>query len=200
MNNVTQAARAFCRARRTYHTQFRDYFQCQVQTLNTDRFWQLQSVFAYEVYNSRFGYDRTNGVEQAAGEFFRKPSAGHFAAYGRRDVPVYTLDEAVRFARTWRHITNQLYQPLFDVVSDRGDDAYGDLLDSLPLAGRDIVGRALRAGGRNSTGLSGNAQLEQAVTQACIEQDRCEFAELILHGENYISMHLAEAAQKYFAL
>ena len=134
--NVKKVASAFRAAQENYHDAFRDYFANEITSLPDDQFWQLQPVFRDDVITFRFAYKRTNGMEQAARELFRKPLAGDFKGRGNGDVPRNSLHEAMQFAKTWRNLQSHLYQPLFDIVQDRGDDAYGDLLDALPLAGR----------------------------------------------------------------
>lgn len=169
-----------------YAKAFRRHFHDSVTVLTDDRFWALQPVFRSEVCKFRFNYGRSNGVEQAARELFRKPLAGDFD-----DSPTYTLDEAVQFAKTWPSIQNRLYRPLFDVVQDRGDDAYGDLLDSLPLAGREVVEKAIAGDFANER------QFESAVLEGCAGDET--LAKFILHGENYAAMALADAARDAFA-
>ena len=102
------------------------------------------------------------------------------------------LDAAVGLTRFEAEYKGRLYQPLFDVVKDRGDDAYGDLLDALPLAGRDLVQKSLDREFGNCR------QFEQTVGGVC--QDCPQLAELILHGENYVAMSLLDAARDYFAI
>ena len=190
--NVQGAATAYRAAEQNYHAAFRDYFDGEITPLPEDRFWQLQRVFVREVVTYRFGYGRSNGVEQAARELFRKPLADDFHGRGDDDAPRYSLREAIQFARSWRELSRRLYRPLFDVVEGRGDDAYGDLLDALPLAGREVVHKSLDHAYGN------HRQFEQDVRDACGDQPR--LAELILHGENYVAMALMEAAQEYFAI
>jgi hypothetical protein len=186
MQDLNQKAIAYCEAKKQYNTAFRDYFANQVTELPEDRFWELQAVFQRDVCTFRFGYKRTNGVEQAAGEFFRKPLANDFGK-----APTYSLEEAISFAKSWQGWRGRLYEPLFDVVEDRGDDAYGDLLDALPLAGRDLVGKA-------QAGEFGNQQqFDAAVLEGYGGND--QLAKLILHGENYVAMSLCDGAQEYFA-
>jgi len=186
MDDLRLKAMAYREAKENYGTAFRDYFTNQVIELPADRFWELQAVLRGEVCTFRFGYKRTNGVEQACREFFRKPVADDFGKYAS-----YSLEEAVSFAKSWQGWRGRLYQPLLDVVEDRGDDAYGDLLDALPLAGRDLVCKAL-------AGEFGNQrQFDAAVLEGC--NGNQQLAKLILHGENYVAMSLADAAQEYFA-
>jgi hypothetical protein len=159
-----------------------------------DRFWELAWVLRNEVYQFRFGYGRTNGVQDAASEFFRKPYADDFGPNFRSAEPTYTLDEAIQLAKTWRHVTRDLYDPLFDVVEGRSDDAYGDLLDALPLAGRDVVQKAL------DREFGNNIQFERAVCDVCQARGQGKMADLILHGENYVATALYDAASRFFAI
>ena len=138
MDYLKQKAIAYRNAEANYNTAFREHFDNHVNELPEDRFWELQAVFRGEVCTFRFAYGRTNGVEQAAREFFRKPLANDF---GNR--PSYSLEEAISFAKSWQEWRRKLYRPLFDVVEGRGDDAYGDLLDALPLVGRDVIEEVL---------------------------------------------------------
>jgi len=190
--HVTQAARQFQAAQEQYHWAFRDYLAHEVAVLSDDRFWQIQAVFVREVICFRFGYNRTNGVEQAAREMFRKPLAGDFSSRDDQPPLQYTLAEATQFAKSWQQLSRRLYRPLFDLVTDRGDDSYGDLLDALPLAGRTVIETSLAGGYRD------HACFEQAVRTAC---HPCpQLAALILHGEQYIGMLLGDAARDYFAM
>ena len=186
MHDLEQKAIAFREAKEEYNRSFRDYFAKSVTELPEDRFWQLQAVLCGEIRRFVLGYRRTNGVEQAAREFFRKPSADDFGK-----APQYSLEEAISFAKGWQEWRGRLYQPLFDVVKDRGDDAYGDLLDALPLVGRDVVQEVL------GSEFGNQEQFEAAVFVGC--DGSKQFTELILHGENYVGMNLAEAAMAYFA-
>ena len=186
MHDLTNKAIAYREAREHYNTVFRDHFANQVTELPEDRFWELQAVLRIEVCRFMFGYKRTNGVEQAAREFFRKPLADDFGK-----ATNYSLEEAIRFAKTWDGWRQKLYQPLFDIVEDRGDDAYGDLLDALPLAGPGLISKAL------AREFGNQRQFDAGVLDGCGGNE--QLAKLILHGENYVAMSLADAAQEYFA-
>lgn len=190
--NIRDAAQAFRAAQENYNTAFRHHFAHDIAPLPDDDFWKLHAVFVRAVVTFCFGYKRSNGVEQAARELFRKPLAGDFGGHGQGAVSRYTLHEALQFAKSWAALTRRLYQPLSKVVQDRGDDAYGDLLDALPLAGRDVVRQAL---GRE---YGNDRQFEQAVRDSC--PDCPQLAELILRGENYVGMSLEDAARDYVAI
>lgn len=101
------------------------------------------------------------------------------------------MEEAIQFAKSWQGWRGKLYQPLFNVVKDRGDDAYGDLLDALPLVGREVVQEVL------GSEFGNQEQFDAAVFVGC--DGSKQLTELILHGENYVGMTLADAAQESFA-
>jgi hypothetical protein len=190
MKSIQQVATRYRRSRQVYEKAFRCFFQEQVQALPTARFWELQPVFADAVHTYRFGYDRTNGVEQAAGEFFRKALAQDFHGFGSRDIPAYALTEALQFAKRWRTLASELDDALSQVVEHRSDDAYGDLLDALPLAGHDLCTQALDGRFRE------NSDLEDGVRLACSATPG--MTRLILRGENYVATALYDAAREYY--
>ena len=129
-------------------------------------------------------------MEQAAGEFFRKALAKDFHGFGARDIPVYSLPEALQFAKRWRTLASELDDALSQVVEHRSGDAYGDLLDALPLAGHDVCTQALAGRFRD------NRDLEDGVRLAC--QATPGMTNFILRGENYVAMALYEAAREYY--
>ena len=188
--NLNQAAQQFRAAQASYQAAFRAYFD-ELAPLADPQFWQLQPIFTEEVCRFRFRYGRTQGVEQAAEELFRRPLAAACGA-GNENRCDYSLEDATRFAKAWEGLRRRLYRPLFDIIEDRSDDGYGDLLDALPLAGAGVVEAALQGA------LANHQQFEHAVREAC---QRCpQLANLILEGENYVGMHLYDAAQQAFAL
>jgi hypothetical protein len=190
--NIHETATAFRTAEQHYHVAFRDFFANEVTTLPNDRFWQIQGAFVREVVTYRFAYVRSNGVEQAARELFRKPLGDDFDGRDGGAATRYSMHEAIRFARTWRELIRRLYRPLFEVIEGRGDDAYGDLLDALPLAGREVVQKSL------DYAYSSHRRFERAVRDAF--EDQPQMAVLILHGESYVAMSLYEAGRDYFAI
>ncbi len=77
--NVRNAARDFRTAEQNFQSAFRNYFTDEISALSYDRFWQLQPIFRDEVIDFRLHYGRSNGIEQAARESFRKPLAADFS-------------------------------------------------------------------------------------------------------------------------
>lgn len=168
----------------------------------SDRFWQIMPFFTKEVFQRVFYYgDKRNGVNSAAWEFFRVPLT-YKNCIGRHEEP-YTMDEAMSFAATFSVVSSVLYRPMFDVVKDRGDDSYGDLLDSLAHGGKTVFHACLSGKYKN------NKDIEEALTEVfqttTIMEDTdkvvppAKFVKWVMHGENYNDMMLRDAAKKCFA-
>lgn len=107
---------------------------CQTLTsLSEDRFWQLVYVLKKLIIERKS--DKLSDIRMAIDEFARKAYANDFG-----DLPfVYTFEEVLRFYVTWERY--YLDDELSEFVDDRGDDSTYDLLDSLPLAGKEIYNK-----------------------------------------------------------
>ena len=171
--NLITAAYQLDNWKSRWNKQFRAFFEAQ-KPLSADRFWELLPLFRSEIVH-QYQFN----VKNAAYEFFRKPAC---------DAVSYTLDEALRFAVTYRQMSEALYTPLFDVITDRGDDSYGDLLDAMPLAGRVIYEKCL------SKYYGNNVAIETA-----IGDEVPKLARFIMRGENYIRSTLIDAASERYS-
>jgi hypothetical protein len=171
----------YCRlaeAKANYHKLFQEFFK-ELEPLEDGQFWSLlKNTFVPEVLrafvNKTPGYISTT----AAHNLFCQPIKSSIS-----------FDTGLHFAATWRLKTKELYTPLFDIVENRGDDAYGDLLDSLPLLGHKFYERCLAGDFKN------NKDFENEVKLTCKTEG---FAKFILHGENYFAMHLWDKAEEFF--
>jgi rubrerythrin len=119
----------------------------------------------------------------------------------------------MRFAKTYERKAASLYKPLFEVAEGRGDDSYGDLLDNLPLIGREAYEKALNGYFGNEEALKDAARegFKDAVTASL----RCSWSKteptkeeitkrverLVSHifsGENYNRTALNEKGREVF--
>jgi hypothetical protein len=170
-----------------------------IEPLEDGRFWDLLKHYRSEVIQYVMLYGRD--TESAADEFFRKSTFGSM-----RGVD-WNFDEAMAFIAAYEIKVKSLYQPLFDIVEGRGDDGYGDLLDSLPLAGRETYEKCL------TRKFFDNEEFEDFVKHSAqtIITKHCssgfqldtnkvviKFQKHILNGENYNRMKLREQAEKFF--
>jgi hypothetical protein len=199
---VVQLASAHMKAQVEYAHAFSDYLREQ-PLLPIKRFWELVAKYRGLVIErlapSFAGAVQVgNATERAADEFFRIPHAyGRHTPKGVRERrPAWNFDEAIQFANHYGTIDDEKYKPLFDVVKGRGDDAYGDLLDSLTLLGPEFHQQCL-------DGLRNNEAFEEAVAltiaKVCPNAKIPQFTRYVLRGENYNAMHLREMAQQFFA-
>lgn len=101
------------------------------------------------------------------------------------------LMDAVRFVKFLKEFKDVAYKSLHEVIKDRGDDAYGDLVDSVIMAGDVVVQRIC-------CGAYRKGDYERFV-QDVKEGSGEKLAKIILEGENYIEMFTIEKIQEFFA-
>lgn len=88
---------------------------------------------------------------------------------------------------TIEEIKSQAGEALYDIVKAKGDDDYGDLIDSIFLAGPNVVGKIL------SRNYKDEETLKADIKSQCGEI----VFNIIWNGENYFSMRLEEVAKKF---
>lgn len=207
LEEATEAALVHRRATAKYSKAFRHYFNTIVEPLEADRFWQILEQVYRPLVIARINRDSV--VKDSAHELFRG------CMYDNR-TPTISFDDLIRFARSWEPVRKTAYQPLFEVVEGRGDDGYGDLLDSLVLVGREVHEACVRRDYGN------NDVFERNVTEALhsavddfvnarkndpwsnwnderTQGVKDKLVGFVLHGENYNAMRLEEAASYWFA-
>jgi len=160
---------------RAFHTMFPALSDAE------DRFWDILKFYR-KIVIENIGKSYKNAPE----EFFRQTICER--ADGSTESG-YSYTEALAFVNAYHVCKDRLYKPLFGVVTDRGDDSYGDLIDSFPLLGRKLYEQAMKKQISNVDDIV----LETAKTAL----DK-KLALYVLHGENYNGMGLNDAAQKYF--
>jgi hypothetical protein len=146
-------------------------FWATVKPIGKSRFWELLKLFRNEIEVYCFNYKRTNGVEDAAWEFFRKVLTGQAS---------YSAQEAYGFVKAYEKIKS-LLDKKHAALSDYCGDGFGDLMDSLPLAGEEFFGRRFTT----------ESDLNCAVNELGVNWSN------FIHGENYVEMMLEDAAKKY---
>jgi rubrerythrin len=149
--------------------------------LTDDEFWSILAVYRKEVLSSI----RAGRKSEASAHNLQC----RMESRGEQKAALY-----MRFAKTYELKASKLYKPLFEVVEGRGDDGYGDLLDNLPLIGREVYEKAL-------DGYYGN---ESALRDAVLESFKGTVKEAerlisyIFNGENYNQMSLNEKGREVF--
>jgi len=153
-------------------------------------FWSMVSLLCAEVAQRK-----NRGIDvskHACREFCRKSISEELSfltSQDQRKVEIHiSLDDIQRMLVTWREITLDLFDPLFE-PAERGDDSYNDLLDTLPLAGEEFYQNALKKT------FDSNKELHEAVGKAV---NNPFLKKTILNGENYFRRELRNAITTYF--
>lgn len=157
-----------------------------VEPMGDDEFYDALAVLADGAVR-----DRKRGVKSAIHNFF---CATVWQSYGRCPSAFNGLSglEAwqlmARFLKRYEQLKSQLSKKCNDLPGlERGDDGYGDLMDSLPLAGRFVVTGLLE------DDIANFKQLEKAISDHPLK-------DFILDGENYITMTLEDKLRDAFAM
>ena len=174
-------------ARREYKAAFEAY-KLAAPDLSAARFWELLAAFRKLVAERLRSGREVQAAKQAAQEFARR------AWVGMDPFQPDTLAEVAAFARRYAALSEEL-GAAFDALGDdleleRSDDAYSDLLDALPLAGKSVCERVLKKKFKT------NGEFEKAV-RAAVLADGPAVGRFILEGENYIDHCLDKALRHY---
>lgn len=150
--------------------------------LDDDGFWTCVDTLR-DCIEER-GVGERGSVEHGADEFMRRASCGG------------TLDEALRFAKTYRVWKSRLAKALRDVVKG-GDDGFGDLCDALPVAGmRKVCEVAVAGDYASERSLFAAVRVANlGLNHAKDEKAWPEFAK----GEWYVEMMLDDKASYFYA-
>jgi hypothetical protein len=184
---LKELAVAKAKAEKAYRQAFEVYWS-KVKPIPDDRFFEIVKLYVKEIFTFKFQLGRTDGVEEAAWELFRKALCHEEG---------YSGDELVKFAKTYEAMKDRLYDPLFDLVEGKGDDGYGDLIDNLPLLG-DKLFKSLESKEFGNPTLV-RQKIEKAGGRAFAISEG-QAMKFIWGGENYNSMGLRDAAEKYLYL
>jgi len=169
--NITSAAKSLSEAQINFDKEWHKYF-ASIPLLDRKRFWELVPHLISNLDVRDFD------SKKACREFVRKSECEEN----------YTFDEAMRFSRAWDAYKSDLHSSqMFDEINfGKSDDGYGDLIDSLPLAGAEFMGRCLVGD------FAGNKDFFEALVQVT------PFAKQIYDGENYFGVFLEDSVKEFF--
>ena len=162
-------------AQEKFDTAWNNFYKHTVPLLDLARFWQIVDSLKNRLINCDFN------AEAAIQEMFR---LSQVPSSTRKE---FSFSELVQFAKTWDELSGNLYEPLFEVITGKSDDGYGDLLDSLPLAGKVIYEQCLKGQIKNNQDL-----LDKIHSQ----ENSHHLPDFIFNGENYFAMNLMDTAKK----
>jgi diadenosine tetraphosphate (Ap4A) HIT family hydrolase len=150
-----------------------------------DRFWQLLEHLR-ELIKGNLERGAGEVILHAAREFFRQA----YVTEPPLEPHEYLMEEALQWMQAYESLTRKLDLALADLYEFHGD-SFGDLIDSLPLGGRELCERALKTSARSRDGFLD----EQEVSEA-IKALPPPWSHLVAH-ENYVNSCLREKAHEY---
>lgn len=164
---------------------FREAFKELWQTiprmpLDGGQFWCIMSDFR-RIYGRSLSLCGPRGASEHACDEFVRQSVNEERRHR-------TLGDCMKFTRQWDLLTDKMYQPLFNVIKSKNDDSYGDFLDAFPLAGKEVIDRALTTGNKGF-------EVESDITDALSKDNH---RKIIWEGENYFRMNLEDACRKFY--
>lgn len=168
------------------------------ELLPADRFWQIHRVLVDELIQAWREYGRHRHiVRDVVDEMFRKVFVDELEVRSSTAVDKVvtvnkvTFDDLMKFANNWTAIGDKLYHTLFEVVTAPSDDAYGDFLDNLPLAGRRVIATLLEPEKNKITD-------NELVRRTIANKGEDGLLGFIWSGEHYFRQTFDDAAKKWF--
>jgi hypothetical protein len=183
--DIIEKARAQFAANEAYEAAFRAHMHT-FKPLDTETFWVvLDSLKDNLVSGLKAGRKVESEVHNLMCTFVH----GSYRVAPIKDWPEDKMgrwENMVRFLRCYELVSHNLSIKMDRMPGlERGDDGYGDLMDSLPLAGREIV-RAI-----TEDEIANYKQLEKALVEHPLKK-------FVLGGENYVRMALEEKLKEQF--
>lgn len=147
--------------------------------LDDDNFFDLLGGL-----QSALQYRRLKDSKHGCEEFVRSMCFDRGRQYNNDMMSGWIL--VARFLGDYQRLVSRLHKKLWSLPGlERGDDGFGDLCDSLPLAGEAVITKVMDGD------IANFRQLEAAIPDEAMRK-------FTLHGENYIRMFIEEfLVEKY---
>src|SRR5437773_3492877 len=130
LSELQQLAKAHLLAKSAFNRAYCRFWQAEVKPCSEDTGWKLLEVFRGEVEEYRFKLKRREeGIKQAAWEIFRQELVGEVD---------YCFEDVVGFVKWYGTLKSKIGRAIGHLYEFHGD-SFGDLVDSYPLAGRELV-------------------------------------------------------------
>lgn len=183
LDDLICKAKTMLLAKSRFNGAWLSYWVNHVKPCDEPTFNRLLPVYRGFVDKFVFGYKRGDvGVAQAARELFRQVCTGEAS---------WTWEEAAGFVKSYEQLKGRVGAAIAHLFEFHGD-GFGDLHDSLPLAGDAVVQRCLATHPRSARprreGFLDEAELTEAVKAL-----GPQWGKLILNGENYVASSLESA-------
>lgn len=214
LESSIRSARVLRKAQEDYDRLMRNYGAAVEinKPLPEATFWRITETFRTLILQALVT-KRPEPVHWAADEMFRLATYNNAANWWETKLKMYTPSffETLNYAFTYSQYRRECYR-LFDDIKQvsencgRGDDAFGDLVDGLPMLGHTFYKRMMakkfydyphfvKITRKTVAGFV--TDLGDDYKNVADELTK-KFSRLILEGENYFGMTLEDAAKEWF--
>jgi hypothetical protein len=186
---VWDLAKAYLLAQSTFNRAFCRFWHAEVQPCSDESGRKILGVFrnAVETFRLKSGRDEL-GMNHAARELFR------LTLVGEAD---YSFDEAAEFVKWYERLKNAIGVAIAHLFEFHGD-SFGDLIDAYPLAGPELVKRALASHPKSDRPRREGFLDEQELHDAVREKLGPGWYKVICRSENYVVHSLEVACYKCY--
>jgi hypothetical protein len=150
-----------------------------------DRFWKLLDHFR-KLIKSNLDRKRGEPIVSAACEFFRLALVTELPL----EEDEYLMEEALQWLRGYNALKKKLDKALADLYEFHGD-SFGDMIDSMPLGGRELCERAMKTAPRCRDGFLSEEEVSEMIKALPEPWGK------LVSNEIYITSTLEEKAQEY---
>jgi diadenosine tetraphosphate (Ap4A) HIT family hydrolase len=188
-DQLAKLAKDHLLARSAFNRAYCRWWESEVKPCSDETGWKLLEAFCSEVEKYHFKLRRSEqSIEKAAWEIFRRELVSE-ADYGLEDV--------VGFVKWYGVLKNKISRAIGHLYEFHGD-SFADLVDSYPLAGRELAERALATYPQSDRPRREGFLDEREVTDAVLEKLGSEWHKLICLGVNYVANALEVACRKCY--
>jgi hypothetical protein len=184
VDDVFRLAKTFLLARSAFNRAYCKSWYGEVQPSSDEVGWKLLEQLRLIITRYYFAFRRhERGIEQASRELFR------LELVGQAD---YSFEDAVGFVKWYGVLKGKIDESIAHLYEFHGD-SFGDLVDAYPLAGQELVQRALASREHGSASRRQGFLDEAELRDALREKLGVPWYRLICRGANYV-MHALEMA------
>jgi hypothetical protein len=189
LGEIPKLAKAHLLAKSAFNEAYSCSWHANVKPCADETGWKLLDIFHGEVEKYHFKLNRKEqGIKQAAWEIFR------LELVGQAD---YLFEDVVGYVKWYEALISKINRAIGHLYEYHGD-SFGDLVDSYPLAGSELVERALASHPKSDRPRREGYMDEREVEEAVLEKWGSQWHKLICNGENYVKSALEAACRKCY--
>jgi hypothetical protein len=189
IESISNLAKQLLLAQSQFNRAYCQLWVNEVKPCADETGWKLLKLLRQEIELFVFKYERGDlGIKHAAWEVFRLQLVG--------DAD-YTFEDAMGFVKWYEKLKSKIAQAIGHLYEFHGD-TFSDLCDSYPLAGPQLVERALATHPKSKKPRREGFLDEAEVRNTVLEHLGLRWHKLICSGENYVEAALETACKRCY--